>query len=220
METLNLKATPREILGKKVKSLRRKGVTPAHLFGHNIASVALQCDTGPLERLIAQAGTTRPVSLRVEGDNQPRSVLLREIQRDALSGTLLHVDLYQMTMTEKLNIDIPIVLVGEAPAMKAKGRTLLHPLARLSIRCLPDKIPPQIEVDLSSLTELDQSIHVKDLKLDPDITVETEPEQLVAKVVEAAKEEVVAPKAEEVVAAEAAPEAAPAPEAAKEKKPK
>jgi len=85
---------------------------------------------------------------------------------------------------EKMTMDVPIVLVGEAPAMKGKGRMLSRGITILSIECLPDKVPPQIEVDISGLLELEQAIKVKDIILDPDITVHVDPEQLVVKVTE------------------------------------
>jgi large subunit ribosomal protein L25 len=204
MPEMNLTATKREVLGKKTRVLRRQGLTPTHLFGHNIKSQSLQCNTTELIKILAQSGTTRLVSLRIEGDKEPKNIFVREIQRDVLSHQLLHVDFYQVKKGEKMQMDVPIVLVGEAPAMRGKGRMISRGVDELKIECLPEKVPPQIEVDISVLTELEQGIFVKDIVLDPDITVHTDPEQLVVKVME------VTVKAEEEVpvAAEAeAPEA-------------
>ncbi len=184
MQELKIKATRRDVLGKKTRFLRRQGQTPAHLFGHSLDSLSLQCDTVELKKLVAHAGTTRLVSLKVEGEKDAKNVFLREIQRDALSRELLHVDFYQIRKGEKMTMDVPIVLVGEAPAMKGKGRILSRGINVLSIECLPEKVPPQIEVDISVLTELDQSLHVKDIVLDKDIQVHDDPEQLVVKVSE------------------------------------
>jgi large subunit ribosomal protein L25 len=184
MEELKLTASKREVLGKRNRFLRRRGITPAHLFGHSLESLALQCDTAELKRIVAHSGTTRHVSLKIDGEKGPKSVFVREIQRDALGKILLHVDFYQVRKGEKMTMDVPIVLVGEAPAMKGKGRMLSRGIAMLSIECLPEKVPPQIEVDVSRLVELEQAIHVKDIILDPDITVHVDPEQLVVKVTE------------------------------------
>ena len=200
MADLTLQTTHRDVLGKKTRFLRRQGITPAHLFGHNLQSLALQCDTAQLQHIIAQAGMTRLISLKIENDKPPRSVFIREIQRDAVSRQLLHVDFYQVKKEEKIAVDIPIVLVGEAPAMKEKGRILTHGVTSLSIECLPGNVPPQLEVNLSSLEEVEQAIHVKDIILSPDITVNVDPDQLVVKVSKAVmkiEEEVVV---EEVVA--------------------
>jgi large subunit ribosomal protein L25 len=184
MQELKIKATKRDVLGKKTRFLRRQGITPAHLFGHSLESLALQCDSNELKKIVAHAGTTRLVSLNVEGEKEPKTVFLREIQKDAMTRELLHVDFYQVRKGEKMTMDVPIVLVGEAPAMKGKGRILSRGTTILSLECLPEKVPPQIEVDISILTEMDQSIHVKDIHLDPEILVHNDPELLVVKVSE------------------------------------
>jgi large subunit ribosomal protein L25 len=203
MQELQIKATKRDVLGKKTRFLRRKGIIPAHLFGHSLESQAIQCDSNELIKVIAHAGTTRLISLKIEGEKDAKNVFVREIQRDALSRQLLHVDFFQVRKGEKMTMDVPIVLVGEAPAMKEKGRILSHGINVLSIECLPEKVPPQIEVDISVLAELEQSLYVKDIVLDPEIDVLDDPEQLVVKVSEVMIEvEEEKPVAEEEVEAE------------------
>jgi large subunit ribosomal protein L25 len=200
MTDLNIKASKREVLGKKARFMRREGTTPAHLFGHGIDSLSLQCDTATLQRIIARAGMTRLITLDVEGHKESRSVFIKEIQREPCSGELLHVDFYQVKRTQKIKVDVPIVLIGEAPAMKEKGRTLTHSLTSLSVESLPDKLPPQIDVDLSPLEEVEDAIFVRDIALGPDVAVITDPDQMVARVSEAKVIE------EEVIAAEEVPE--------------
>jgi len=214
---LTLKAAKRDILGKKARFLRRRSITPTHLFGHGIESLALQCDTAELQRLITQGGTTRLIDLKIEAEKRPRSVFIREIQRDVLNGQLLHVDFYQIKKTEKLTADIPIVLLGEAPATKSKENIIYQELTQLGVECLPENLPPQIEIDLSSLEEANQAIYVRDIILDPDIAVTTDTDQLVVKVSQVAmeKEEVVEVAEAEAVEAEAE---APAEEETKEQK--
>lgn len=190
MENLTLQASSRDISGKKTRFLRRQGITPTHLFGRDIKSLTLQCDTDALKQLIAQAGRTRPVSLKIDDEKGRRSVFVREIQRDVITRQLLHVDFYQVKKGEKITVDVPIVFVGEAPALKAKGRMLAHSITSLNLECLPDNVPPQIEIDLNSLEELGQAIYVKDIILAPDITVHADPEQLVVKISEAIVKEV------------------------------
>lgn len=204
MEGIALKATARDIVGKKTRFLRREGITPTHLFGHNLKSLTLQCNTDELKRVIAQVGTTALFNLGIDGEKRPRKVLIREIKNDPLGRQILHVDFYQIKMTEKLKVEVPLVLGGEAPAMKVKGRSLQQSLTSLNIECLPDKLPHEIEVDLSPLAELGQAIHVKDLGLSTDITVTNDPEQLIAKVSETA-----AARAEEEEEVAATGEAAP-----------
>ena len=224
MDKIELKVANREILGKKVKHLRRQGITPVHVFGHGIESLALQCDTRELERVLGHAGQTRLINLKLAKERKTRNVVIREFDRDWRKGQLVHVDFYQVKMEEKIRVEVPVVLIGEAPALKSKENMLDHELATFTVECLPARIPDSIEVDVSSLTELDHAIRVKDIILDKDISVLNSPDLVVAKVslrhVEKVEEEVVA---EEVVAeAEAAEEAAEAAEEAEseEKKPK
>ena len=201
MNGLALLVSKRNVLGKKTRFLRRQGITPTHLFGHGLQSIPLQCDTARLQRIIAQAGTTRLIALEIEGDKQPRSVFIREIQRDVCTGALLHIDFYQVRKSERIKAEVPIVPIGEAPALKEKGRILTHSLTSLSVECLPDKLPPQIEIDLSPLEEAEQAIYVRDIVLSPDVTVITDPDQMVVKVSEARVERV-EEVVEKVVAAE------------------
>ena len=201
MADLTLKAEKRDVLGKKTRFMRRQGITPTHLFGHGIESLALQCNTADIQRIIAKGGTTRLIDIEIEAEKHPRSAFIREIQRDEISGQLLHVDFYQINRTEKITANIPVILTGEAPALKARDNMIEHLINEIGVECLPDKLPPQIEIDLSPLEESGQSIHVKDIKLDKDIVITTDPEQIIVKVsrVKAAAEEI-----EEVVAAEEA----------------
>jgi large subunit ribosomal protein L25 len=216
MDKIELRVTDREILGKKVRHLRRQGITPVHLFGHGIESLALQCDTVELERVLGQAGQTRLISLKLAKEKKPRTVVLREFDRDWRRGELVHVDFYQVRMEEKIKLEVPVVLVGQAPALKSKTSMLEHALGTLTIECLPAKIPTSLEVDISSLTELDQAIRVKDVTLDKDISVLNNPELVVVKISSRPVEKVEEKVVEEVVEAEAAEVTKEAAEAPKE----
>jgi len=195
VDKIALKVTSREILGKKVKHLRRQGITPVHLFGHGIESLALQCNNVELERVLAQAGQTGLISLKLGREKEPRNVVVREFVRDWRRGQLLHVDFYQVKMEEKIKLEVPVVLVGEAPALKSKDNMLEHELEDLTVECLPAKIPGNLEVDISSFTEPGQAIRVKDIVIDKDVTILNDPELVVVKIsfrpVEKVEEEVV-----------------------------
>jgi len=208
MDKIELKVAKREVLGKKVKYLRRQGITPVHLFGHGIESLALQCDTGELERVLGQAGQTRLISLKLAKEKKPRTAVVREFDRDWRKRQLLHVDFYQVRMEEKIKLEVPVVLVGEAPALKSKTNMLEHELGTLTVECLPAKIPTSFEVDISSLSELDQAIRVKDIALDKDITVLNNPDLVVVKISSRPVEKIEEKIVEEVVEAEAEAEAA------------
>jgi len=198
MKQIELRTTSREILGKKVRFLRRQGIIPLHLFGHNVESIALQCDEAQLKRVLAQAGKTRLISLKLDKGKRPRNVVVREIQRDMRTDGLLHVDLYQIKITEKIRVEVPVVVVGEAPALKSKENMLLKELNSLTVECLPNEIPANVKVDLSSLTERDQAIRVENVILGKEVAILNDPELVVVKIGSRPRE-----KVEEVVAAEA-----------------
>ena len=214
MDQIELKVIKRDVLGKKVRFLRRQGITPVHLYGHGIESVALQCDTPQLQGVLAEAGQTRLINLKFEGERRPRTVVVREVQKGIRPGELYHVDFYQVQMAEMMKVDVPIILVGESPALKSRENMLSQDLNILNIQCLPANIPASIEIDTSILTEIDQAIRVKDIELDEEITVLNDPELVVARVITRPVEKVeeveaVEVEAEEEEAAAEAPEAAP-----------
>jgi len=195
MERLELEVSKREITGKKVRFLRRQAVIPANLYGHGIDSLPLQVDAKILSQVLAQAGKTDLISLKIDDVKTPRKVLVRDIQKNMLTDELLHVDFYQVKMTEKIKADVPLIFAGEAPALKNKNVSLLHLIDALTIEALPDALPHNFEVDLSSLEETDQAIYIKDILIGDEITLLSDPEQMVVKVTEtrqAAVEEVVA----------------------------
>lgn len=208
MDQIELKVTSREVLGKKVRFLRRQGVIPVHLYGPGIESMALQCDTTELQRVLDEAGKTQLISLKIDNEKKPRTVVVHEVQIESQTGESLHVDFYQVKMAEKVKVEIPIVLVGEAPALKLKENMLVQELNTLSVECLPAKIPPSVELDLNSLTESEQAVRVKDIELDREVTVLNDPELVMVKVsvrrIEKVEEPVIAEE-EEVEVPEEAP---------------
>ena len=200
MKRHELEVAKRDVTGKKVRFLRRQGVTPANIYGHGIDSTHINVDSKSLKHLLGRVGSTDLISLKMDDSKSPIMVLIREVQRNPLTDELLHVDFYQVKMTEKIKADVPLVFIGEAPVLrKVKNSSILHLIDSLHIEALPDNLPHSLEVDVSGLEELDHTIHIKDIHLGDGITLLSDPEQMVVKVAEARKEEVVVP---EVVEAE------------------
>jgi large subunit ribosomal protein L25 len=204
MEQIELSAATRDILGKKVRFLRRQGLTPANLYGHDVKSTALQVDTIQLKHTLAKAGKSSLVALKVDSAKRPKMVIIRDIQREPLTGGLLHVDLFQIKMEERIKIEVSLLFVGEAPAIRDRGGILVQNMNSVEVECLPANMPHNIEVDLSVLEEIDQAVHVKDLSVDEDVTILTDPEQ---SIIQIARSKVEVEIAEELVAAEAEAEA-------------
>ncbi len=215
MKRFELEVSKREMTGKKVRFLRRQGITPGNIYGHGIDSTAVNVDTKSLKHLLANVGKTDLISLKIADSNAPVLALVRNVQRNPLNDEFLHVDFYHVKMNEKIKVDVPLAFVGEAPVLdKVKGASVLHLIDSLHIEALPEHLPHSFEVDLSSLEELDSTIHVKDISLGDGITLLSDAEQMIVKVVEAKKEVEVAPveavvaeEVEEVAAEEAEAEA-------------
>ena len=182
MATFELKATKRHIEGKKVQGLRRQGITPAHLFGPDVESLAIQCDTPALRNILVDAGHTQLVSLKLGHEHHPRTVMIREVQIDNFKGGVLHVDFYQVNLAEVIRVNVPIFLIGESAAAKMKGNSLVQELNDLTVQCLPANIPSKIEVDVTPVLTADQLIRVKDLPAITDVTIINEPSVVVARI--------------------------------------
>ncbi|UCH86101.1 MAG: 50S ribosomal protein L25 [Dehalococcoidia bacterium] len=179
---IELAVSPRSILGKKVKTLRREGITPANIYGHGIPSQAVQVLTPDLARTIRVVGRNTMLQLHVEGEKKRRPVFVRTVQRDPITDEFLHIDFYQVSLKEKIRIEVPLVIVGEAPAVSVHQGILLQNVNVITMEGLPGDLPPLIEVDVSGLEEIDDAVHLKDLEVSPDVTVLAEPELVVAKV--------------------------------------
>jgi large subunit ribosomal protein L25 len=182
MESIELETTRREMLGKEVKSLRRQGIMPVHLFGHGIESLSLQCDATSLQQTLSRAGQTRLIDLKIHGEKRPRPVVVRGVHREPVRGGLLHVDFFQVSMKERVKIDVPLILVGEAPILKSRDNMIVQELNTLAVECLPASIPGSLELDISSLSQPEQVLRVKDIEVNEDVTVQDDVEHVVVRV--------------------------------------
>lgn len=189
----------RTVLGKKVRALRRQGLTPANIYGHGVESRAIQLPTPAIKSILHTAGRRSVLNLRVEGESAVRPVIIRQVQHHPMTDEILHVDFYQVSLTEEMTVGIPLVFVGEAPAVKTLDAVLIQSLDTVSVKCLPQDIPREIEVDVSGLEEIDDAIHVADLQVPPKVHLLTNPELVVVKAA-APTVEVVGVAAEEAVA--------------------
>lgn len=197
MKREELTASRRDVLGKKVRFLRRKGLTPANVYGASIESIPLQIETSLLERLIASVGRNALITLRIDGKR--KVAMIRDIDRDALTDALRHVDFFQVEMTHKVKVEVPLVFVGESPVEKVSRLMLLHNLSALHVEAFPSDLPKNIEVDISQLAEANQAIHVRDIPVGDNVEVLTELSELVVQVMESRIEvEVEEVKPEEV----------------------
>jgi large subunit ribosomal protein L25 len=182
MARKELTVQPRQVLGKKVAQLRRTGVLPANIYGHGIDSVSVQIETEALELTLKAAVANEVIDLTVEGERAARPVVIHSIQRHPLGRGILHANFYQVSLREKMRAAVPIVLTGRSEAVETYNGVLLAGIEALQVEALPLDMPAHFEVDISSLTELDTSIHVREIEVPANVTVLTEEDVVVATV--------------------------------------
>ena len=119
MNATYLTAQPRKSFGKKLNALRRQGITPIHIYGRGIESLSLQVDTSTLVQALARFGRTSPFT--VLADEQEHFVMVKEVQRHPVTERILHLDLIQVSRTERLRANVPIAIEGEAPAARQEA---------------------------------------------------------------------------------------------------
>ena len=181
-EAINLELEPRTILGKKVKQLRRTGTIPVHLYGPGIEPRSLQCENRRLLRVLAQAGSTNPVTLSIQGESGERLAFAREIQWSPIRSELIHVDFLAVSVTEKVTAQVPINTVGESPAARETGGSVAQALYNLEVEALPLEIPNEVVIDLSVLVDTNSVIRAGELPLPANVTMLTDPEAMVVRV--------------------------------------
>lgn len=194
---MELKVQPREILGKKVKALRKQGLIPAELYGHGLKNVHLNVPAKEFLKLFKEVGESTIIKLeltddRGTGENKNEfNVLIHDVQKDSLTDEIINIDFYQVRMDQKITVPVPLEFVGEAPAVKEKGGVLIKAIYEIELEALPADLPHNIEVNLNGLLDIGMSIHIKDIKFPKGVEILLEPETVVATVTEPAKEEVV-----------------------------
>ncbi len=199
-----LVAEKRTVLGKEVKKLRRTGLVPANVYGKHLESTAIQVKDKEFDKVFKEVGETGLIDLEIDGSAKP--VLVKNLQMNYQFDTPLHVDFYQVNLKEKVKTMVPLVLVGESPAVTDEIGTLLQTLSEVEVEALPDKLPEHIEVPIEHLAAVDEHILVSDLKAPADVAILTDPSQTIVKIAEPVVEEVpeeeVAAEGEEGTAAE------------------
>jgi large subunit ribosomal protein L25 len=184
-----LKASKREVIGKKVKVLRREGLLPAVLYGKEFEPIPLSLDQKTTTTALTGLSSTSLVKLELEGEEY--TTLIRERTRDVIKGNLIHLDFQVISLTERVRAEVSIVLDGESPATKDIGGLLVSGVDSIEVQCLPEDLPESINVDLSLLENIGDGIYVRDLTLPETIEVLTDDEDLIVYITAPSVEEVV-----------------------------
>lgn len=193
---MNLSAQTRTPSTKLAGAAREQGFIPAELYGREVENLHLSLPRKEFLRALKEGGGTTIITLEVDGKKFP--VLIHEVQKDFVSGEVLHVDLYQVQRGQKIKTHVPIELEGEAPAVKAFGGVLIKSLNELEVEALPEDLPHQFVLNVESLDELDKSLHVKDLHIPKGVEVHMDPENVIVSVAAPKEEEEEPPAVESV----------------------
>jgi large subunit ribosomal protein L25 len=180
-QRIELDIAPRTVMGKANKRLRKAGIIPANIYGHKEAPQPVQVEALALERLRREHGARNVLSLRLP-NGPTQTALISHVQRDARNGTILHVDFARVSLRERVEVKIPLRFVGEARGVKMQGGVLLPLLDTLSVECRASDLVEFIEVDISSLTDIDSALRAGDIKLPNNYKLVTDPGEPVIKV--------------------------------------
>lgn len=229
MKKYSLSATPRNLVGRKVKTLRKQGLVPATIYGKKVKSVSVSVKTDEFTKVFQEAGESGLVELTIEGEKKTaglpagRQVLVHSVQTDPVRDTLLHVEFHQVDLKEKVRTHVPVECTGEPAAVANKLGVLLTIADEVEVEALPTDLPEKLVIDISGLAEVDAEVKIKDLNVPTGVVVLTDVEQTLVKigalVTKAAEAEAAAEEAAKAAAeaAEAPAEGAPAEPAAEEK---
>lgn len=169
MDKVVLKATKRDVKGKQVKALRRAGELPAVIYGRHVEPISISLEAHDAGILLAKLTSSSLVTINVEGTEY--AAIVREKQRNFIKGNLTHVDFLALDLTEKIRTKVRLTFTGVSSAVKDYAAVLVHRMDAVEVECLPADLPERIVVDISSLKEIGNNIHVRDFILPPNVVV-------------------------------------------------
>jgi large subunit ribosomal protein L25 len=182
MARKELPVETREVTGKKVAALRRSGFLPANVYGKGLDSVSIQVASETMDQTLKAAVANEVIDLKISGESKTRPVVIQKVQRHPLNSSVLHAEFYQVSLTQTMRAEVPLVVVGSSEAVGTYNGVLMTALESLQVEALPLDVPSRIEVDITPLVELEQSLHVRDLSVPANVTVLTDPEVMVVKI--------------------------------------
>lgn len=185
-----LNADLRKITGRKVKKLRQEGLLPANVFGKKIKSESIQVIDKDFKVIYKEVGDTGLITLTVGKDEKP--VLVHDVQVNPMTDEVIHVNFLQVDLKEKVEAEVPVELIGESPVEKQSLGTVVQYVNEIKVEALPTDLPEKFVVNTSELSEVDQAIYVKDLKVDRSkVEIKNDADEIVVKVEPPQKEEVI-----------------------------
>jgi large subunit ribosomal protein L25 len=193
MEKVVFQTTKRTVTGKQVRALRRQGILPAVLYGHNVEPIPLQMDAHNASLVLPRLTTSSLVTVMVDGKEY--TALVREKQRDFIKNEYLHVDFQAVSLTEKIRAKVGIEVTGHSPAVKNYNAVIVTGLDELEVECFPQDLPERIVVDISVLENIGDSIYVRDIALSDKVEVLSDADEMIVVATAAEGEEVIGEEA-------------------------
>lgn len=177
MEKIVLKATSRQVTGKQVRALRREGLLPAVVYGRHVEPYAISLPHHSTSMELEGIGGSTLMVIEVDG--KPHNVVVRQKQRHPVTGSLIHLDFQEVSMTEKMRAMVRIELTGAAPAVKELDGVMVTGQEEVEVECLPGDLPESIEVNLAALRDIGDGIFVSDLQTPKGVAVLSDPEEMI-----------------------------------------
>jgi large subunit ribosomal protein L25 len=186
---ISLKANNRD---KKspVSKMRAEGLIPAVVYGPKFANATVSLNYQDFVRLYNKHGETTLIQLDIEGKTV--NTLIHDIDLNPVTNKVQHIDFYVPEAGKKVHASVPLNFIGESAAVRA-GANLVKVLHEIEVQALPENLPHSLEVDVSLITTVDVSVHVKDIKLPAGVTVDLDADEVVASAVEVKEEVEAAP---------------------------
>ena len=182
MDVQTLSLSRRQIIGKKVKTLRRKGIVPVHMYGSGTEALSLQTDALELQQLLPRVGTNVPLSIRLEDDSGENICFVREVQRHPVTEEILHVDFLRVDVSQAIQAEVPINVTGVSPAVRDLNGTLLLQMQSILVEALPMNVPASFEVDISGLDDFEKAVYVGEVAVGSQVTLITGTDEMIARV--------------------------------------
>ncbi|MCX6724402.1 MAG: 50S ribosomal protein L25 [Candidatus Staskawiczbacteria bacterium] len=186
---IKLNAKIRKETGRKTRVLKESGRIPAVVYGHKIENVPLDVDYKEFEKIYRKAGANSLIEIDVDGSKEKKIVLVHDFQKDAVSDKFIHIDFFETSAKEEVEVKIPLIFEGTSLAVKDLGGTLVKNISELQIKALPQNLPHEIKVSIDKLNTFEDRILVKDLNLPKDVKVSAKPDEIVASVAQPSKVE-------------------------------
>ncbi|MFA7308870.1 MAG: 50S ribosomal protein L25 [Patescibacteria group bacterium] len=180
MTTYSLAARLRDTANQNLTTLRNDAQIPGVVYGNDKKNINISVDKKEFNRVLSQAGETSIIELTVDGEKTPRNVLTHDLQLHPISDDTLHIDFFEVNMTEEIETEVPLKFVGESAAVENEDGTLITNKSEITVKCLPGNIPHEIEVDLTKLATFEDSITVADLVMPTGVKLITDPEETIA----------------------------------------